>query len=621
MASNVANFILLLAIFSSFISNLFFFKKKYSHSIKFFNYSSLLVIFSFCLLVYFFCTSNFSISAVYENSHTLKPFFYKLAGTWGNHEGSLLLFVTIIAGFGSLFSYLFRKEEMYHFKSWVIFFQNNIYLIFLIFLISTSNPFDMIVPHPQEGLGLNPILQDPLLVLHPPFLYLGYVGFSLTLSLVLSGLVLRQLDNNWASIVWPWVMIAWVFLSIGICLGSIWAYYELGWGGYWFWDPVENASLMPWLAATALIHSLLVLKTKNQMRNWTSLLAILTFSFSLLGTFLVRSGVLNSVHAFANDPERGVFILIIIFVITLASFIIHSIYSSRTISIGNNFFFSKESFLNINNLFLLFFLFVVLIGTIYPIILSIFNETISIGPVYYNTILAPFVFIFLLAMSVGPLLKWSNKINLSYFGFLFVTFSISLCLSILIIILTNQNQLALFLGLLTSLVLILTIIFEFVKNKLFLKAYYYPRVLSHLGVGILLLSIFLNGFYSESKDFEIQLGENKEFNNLSLKFVNQDIYKINNYLEMKTDFEISKDNQIFTLKPSVRRYFQPVQITSETSIQPTILSNHYLAVNFPNQNENVLGARYYFNFFIHGIWLGMFLIVVGGMFSAFKKRN
>ena len=178
-----------------------------------------------------------------------------------------------------------------------------------------------------------------------------------------------------------------------------------------------------------------------------------------------------------------------------------------------------------------------------------------------------------------------------------------------------------FLGLLTSLVLILTIIFEFVKDKLFLKAYYYPRVLSHLGVGILLLSIFLNGFYSESKDFEIQLGENKEFNNLSLKFVNQDIYKINNYLEMKTDFEISKDNQIFTLKPSVRRYFQPVQITSETSIKPTILSNHYLAVNFPNQNENVLGARYYFNFFIHGIWLGMFLIVFGGMFSAFKKRN
>ena len=409
MASSVANIILILSIFFSFLSNLFFFKKKIKLSIHTFNWSSILTITSFLLLIFYFSSSNFSISAVYENSHTLKPFFYKLSGTWGNHEGSLLLFILIIGLYGTLFSLFYNKNIT--FKSWVIFFQNNIYLIFLIFLIVKSNPFDLIIPTPKEGLGLNPILQDPLLVFHPPFLYLGYVGFSLTLSLVLAALVTKQLDSNWAKISWPWVMSSWVFLTIGITLGSVWAYYELGWGGYWFWDPVENASLMPWLAGTALIHSLLVLKIKNKMQNWTALLAILTFSLSLLGTFLVRSGILNSVHAFANDPDRGIFILVIIFLITAASLLIHTFYYSHTTNYKISFF-SKENFLNINNLFLLFFLFIILLGTIYPIILSALNESISIGPDYYNTILAPFIFIFLIAMSIGPILKWSQSIRL-----------------------------------------------------------------------------------------------------------------------------------------------------------------------------------------------------------------
>ena len=311
-------------------------------SIHTFNWSSILTIISFLLLIFYFSSSNFSISAVYENSHTLKPFFYKLSGTWGNHEGSLLLFILIVGLYGTLFSLFYNKNIT--FKSWVIFFQNNIYLIFLIFLIVKSNPFDLIIPTPEEGLGLNPILQDPLLVFHPPFLYLGYVGFSLTLSLVLAALVTKQLDSTWAKISWPWVMSSWVFLTIGITLGSVWAYYELGWGGYWFWDPVENASLMPWLAGTALIHSLLVLKIKNKMQNWTALLAILTFSLSLLGTFLVRSGILNSVHAFANDPDRGIFILVIIFLITTASLLIHIFYSSYTTNYKISFFFKRKFF-------------------------------------------------------------------------------------------------------------------------------------------------------------------------------------------------------------------------------------------------------------------------------------
>jgi len=617
MASSVANIILILSIFFSFLSNLFFFKKKNILSIHTFNLSSILITLSFFLLIFYFSTSNFSISTVYENSHTLKPFFYKISGTWGNHEGSLLLFILIVGLYGTLFSLIYNKNIT--FKSWVIFFQNNIYLIFLIFLILKSNPFDLIIPTPKEGLGLNPILQDPLLVFHPPFLYLGYVGFSLTLSLVLAALVTKQLDSTWAKISWPWVMSSWVFLTIGITLGSVWAYYELGWGGYWFWDPVENASLMPWLAGTALIHSLIVLKLKNKMQNWTALLAILTFSLSLLGTFLVRSGILNSVHAFANDPDRGIFILVIIFLITTVSLLIHTFYSSNTPN-NKNLFFSKENFLNINNLFLLFFLFIILLGTIYPIILSALNESISIGPDYYNTILAPFIFIFLIAMSIGPILKWTQNIGLKDTYFLLIVFFISIILSSLIIIFSKRNELILYLGLASSLVLILTILFEIYKSRYKVSIINVSRLSSHLGVGIFILSVFLNSYFSKTKDFEIQIGETKKFDNVSLNFTNQNIFKINNYLEMRTDFEILDNNKIFTLNPSIRRYFQPDQITSETSIKPTIMSNHYLVINFPDLNSKVIGARYYFNFFIHGIWFGLVLIIFGGILSVFKKR-
>ena len=617
MASSVANIILILSIFFSFLSNLFFFKKKIKLSIHTFNLSSILIISSFFLLIFYFSTSNFSISTVYENSHTLKPFFYKISGTWGNHEGSLLLFILIVGLYGTLFSLIYNKNIT--FKSWVIFFQNNIYLIFLIFLIVKSNPFDLIIPTPKEGLGLNPILQDPLLVFHPPFLYLGYVGFSLTLSLVLAALVTRQLDSTWAKISWPWVMSSWVFLTIGITLGSVWAYYELGWGGYWFWDPVENASLMPWLAGTALIHSLIVLKSKNKMQNWTALLAILTFSLSLLGTFLVRSGILNSVHAFANDPDRGIFILVIIFFITTVSLLIHTFYSSNT-SNNKNLFFSKESFLNINNLFLLFFLFIILLGTVYPIILSALNESISIGPDYYNTILAPFIFIFLIAMSIGPILKWSQNIGLKDIYYLLIVFFISIILSSLIIIFSKRNELILYLGLASSLVLIFTILFEIYKSSYKISIINLSRLSSHLGVGVFILSVFLNSYFSKTKDFEIQIGETKKFDNVSLNFTNQNIFKINNYLEMRTDFEILDNNKIFILNPSIRRYFQPDQITSETSIKPTLMSNHYLVINFPDLNSKVIGARYYFNFFIHGIWFGLILIIFGGILSVFKKR-
>ena len=355
------------------------------------------------------------------------------------------------------------------------------------------------------------------------------------------------------------------------------------------------------------------------MQNWTALLAILTFSLSLLGTFLVRSGILNSVHAFANDPDRGTFILVIIFLITTISLLIHTFYSSHTTNYKISFF-SKENFLNINNLFLLFFLFIILLGTIYPIILSALNESISIGPDYYNTILAPFIFIFLIAMSIGPILKWSQSIRLKDTYFFLIVFFVALVLSLLILIFSKRNELLLYLGLASSLVLIFTILFEVYKIRYKINVVNLSRLFSHLGVGIFILSVFLNSYFSKTKDFEIQIGETKKFDNVSLNLTNQNIFKINNYLEMKTDFEIKENNKLFTLKPSIRRYFQPDQITSETSIKPTLLSNHYLVINFPDLNSKVIGARYYYNFFIHGIWFGLILIIFGGILSVFNKR-
>ncbi len=324
----------------------------------FYKVSFYLILFSFFVLIVCFGISDFSIISVYENSHTDKPLFYKISAAWGNHEGSMLLFILVISLYGILFL-LNSKNINDSLRACTIFFQSIIQLIFLSFLIFTSNPFSKIFPVPVQGLGLNPILQDPLLAIHPPFLYLGYVGFSLVFSLLLAALILKQYNSGWASIAKKWIMLPWSFLSFGIGLGSFWAYYELGWGGYWFWDPVENASLMPWIASTALIHSIVVMEKLKKLFAWTAILTILTFILSLFGTFLVRSGVLNSVHAFANDPERGVFILIILGVFFGGALFLFALRASAMDSKGVFAMVSRESALIANNLLLAISCFVV----------------------------------------------------------------------------------------------------------------------------------------------------------------------------------------------------------------------------------------------------------------------
>ena len=393
-------------IFKSYISSKNFDKKIDQTFFATLSVQLFMTILSFFTLVFAFVFSDFSNITVFNNSHTLKPLFYKISGTWGNHEGSLLLWLLVLTFFLFIF-FVTSKKMNVRYRILTILFQEIIILGFLLFILFTSNPFLNILPIPNEGLGLNPILQDPALAIHPPLLYVGYVGTSIIFSASLAALITKTVDNVWASHIKNWILISWIFLSVGILLGSIWAYYELGWGGFWFWDPVENVSLMPWFCLTALLHSIIVLKNRNVFHSWTVILSITTFSLSMSGTFLVRSGILNSIHTFANDPSRGVFILtFLLFLVLLAVFIFFFNQKNFPDTYQRSFLVSRETSILINNWFMMFFLSVVLVGTAYPIFLEVINDAkISVGPPFYNKLIVPFLIPFLFFMALGPNIK------------------------------------------------------------------------------------------------------------------------------------------------------------------------------------------------------------------------
>ena len=397
------------------------------------------VVISFLCLIFSFVISDFSNETVFNNSHTTKPLFYKISGTWGNHEGSLLLWLLVLTLF--IFLFLVRtKNQPVKYKILTLVFQQIIIVGFFLFLIKTSNPFNYIFPIPTEGLGLNPILQDPALAIHPPVLYLGYVGSSIIFSSVLAATSLKIISTSWASHIKKWILISWIFLTLGILLGSIWAYYELGWGGFWFWDPVENVSLMPWLALTTLLHCILVLEKKSILTSWVIILSIATFTLSMCGTFLVRSGILNSVHTFANDPERGLFILVFLFILIFLSILIFFFFHNDNDRKSYSFFWlSKETSILINNWFMMYFLSVVLIGTVYPIFLDVISsQKISVGPPFYHKLIIPFLIPFLLMMAIGPKLKWI-KSQLEDKIYLISFLIISILLAFLVLKNFNQN--------------------------------------------------------------------------------------------------------------------------------------------------------------------------------------
>ncbi len=621
MASLIGSYSLILGFCCSLI--IFFFSvgnfknpKSFDYKILSFTFLQLFfVIVSFIGLIISFINSDFSNETVFNHSHTTKPLFYKISGTWGNHEGSLLLWLLVL----TLFIFLFlikSKKQPNNYRILTSMFQQIIIIGFFIFLIKTSNPFNYIFPIPKEGLGLNPILQDPALAIHPPILYLGYVGSSIIFSSALAATTLNFISKDWAKHIKVWVLISWIFLTLGILLGSIWAYYELGWGGFWFWDPVENVSLMPWLALTTLLHCILALEKRLILTSWVIILSIATFTLSMCGTFLVRSGILNSVHTFANDPERGLFILIFLFSLIFLSLFIFFFFHKNEKNNNNFFWLSKETSILVNNWFMMYFLSVVLVGTIYPIFLEVItSEKISVGPPFYNKLIIPFLIPFLLSMAIGPKLKWirseiQNKMYMVLF--LFISFFISF------IIINNLD----INFLINSILLTSSFYLFFITLRDFLIKGYQnlSQNLAHFGFSLLILSILFNNIYSTEVITNLKVGQTFKSQNLTIDFQSVDKKNEKNFEAIIGKFKIKElDNETVILNPELRVYNQPNIITSEAAIKTNLLKDRFITMNLVS-NQDYFNIRYQDKPFMIWIWLSVLLISFAGLMSLLKKK-
>ena len=625
MLSNFGNLLLFINIFLSFtiiysalrclkISGKFIPKTIYQIS----TLQSTLIIICFFTLIAGFIVSDFSLITVYQNSHSLKPIFYKISGTWGNHEGSLLLWVIIL----TIFSFLFLVITKNHPKEYRIFtlvIQNILILGFLFFILFNSNPFSAISPIPKEGLGLNPILQDPALAIHPPLLYLGFVGSSIYFSAAMASLITNYSQTAFAHSIKNWVLISWCFQTLGILVGSIWAYYELGWGGFWFWDPVENASLLPWFAMTALLHSLIVFEKRGLFYFWVITLCLLTFILSVTGTFLVRSGILNSVHTFASDPARGIYILLFLTLMIFSSiFLLFKKYKKENYDLNPN---SKETFILINNWFMMFYLITVLLGTIYPIFTDVLTgNKISIGPPFYNIVIIPVVVIFLLIMAIGPKVKWIKEKFENLKNYLFILLG-SILINFLIIFLFKSYSIISNLIITSSLFLIISSLIDalksFKKNRTD-----FARIISHASFGLLVMFIGLNDIFSIEKDYNIKLGETKNFDNYSIELQNLEIEKFSNYKAVIGSLEIknNKTNKKNILKPEIRIYENPQTLTYEAAIKTSVLKDYYLTMSNIDRSD-YYNIKFQKKPLMIWIWISVIMIVLGGFLRLFQNAK
>ena len=573
-----------------------------------------LVVQSFFCLIYSFIISDFSNETVYNNSHTTKPLFYKISGTWGNQEGRLLLWLLVLTLFIFLFL-IFSKKQPKKYRLLTLLFQQIIIIGFFLFVLFTSNPFNYLFPIPKEGLGLNPILQDPALAIHPPILYLGYVGSSIIFSSALSALICKNVNSFWAKHIKLWIFLSWIFLTLGIMIGSIWAYYELGWGGFWFWDPVENVSLMPWICLTALLHTIIVLEKRQVLKLWTLILSISTFAFSMTGTFLVRSGILNSVHTFANDPTRGLFILIFLFVLILLSLLILFFYQSESLNSQKKFFFlSKETSILVNNWFMMYFLSVIFIGTTYPIFLEVLtNEKISVGPPFYQKLLVPFLVPFLIFMAFGPNLKWiKNSFKKIKFKQI-VPFLISIISAYLIMVKRNPEYLF------STILFVSAFYLFFITSKDLIKKTNHPsQKISHFGFSLLVLAILLNSVFADEFSANMKIGDEVKFKNSFIKFKKIETYEKKNYKSIVADFEIENKKKIINLNPEIRIYNQPKILTSEADIKLSFFSDKFLVMNLLKEDD-FFNVRYQIKPFMIWIWISALLLALGGFLGVIRK--
>ena len=593
----------------------------------------ILIYVAFAALMHAYVTSDFSVQNVFENSHSAKPMLYKISGVWGNHEGSMLLWVFILAIFGAAVA-LFGDNLPPTLKARVLAVQGSIGTAFLLFIVMTSNPFARLDPAPIEGNGLNPLLQDPALAFHPPFLYAGYVGLSVAFSFAIAALIDGKVDAAWARWVRPWTLAAWMFLTIGISMGSWWAYYELGWGGWWFWDPVENASFMPWLVSTALLHSAIVVEKRNALKVWTVLLSILAFSLSLLGTFLVRSGVLTSVHAFAVDPERGVFILAILCFFIGGALTLFA-WRAPTLKAGGFFSpISREGGLVLNNLFLCAACASVLIGTLYPLGLeTLTGEKISVGPPYFDLTFGPIMLPLLLLVPVGALLSWKRADLSAALQRLWVAAALAVGLGLLILVFTQRGPwlaplgIALgawlffgsFVGLANRIAFFRTSLATSLSRLFGLPRSVLGMTLAHAGLGVMIVGIVCISLWKVEHILTMKQGDRTEVGSYTVEFTSETPITTENYTGLAGHFRIYRGDKELATVISEKRNFKPSGNTTEVGLLQTLLGDVYVVMGDKTADGGRV-VRMYYNPFVTLIWLGALIMFIGGGLSLTDRR-
>ncbi|MDZ4791484.1 MAG: heme lyase CcmF/NrfE family subunit [Hyphomicrobiales bacterium] len=641
MVAEIGQFALILALSLALAQSIVPLIGTHLGDLKLMNFGSsaaigqmLFLIVAFAALVASYVMSDFSVLNVAENSNSAMPMIYKVTATWGNHEGSMLLWVLILALFGGAVA-IFGDNLPVSLKARALAVQGMVGLGFLAFILFTSNPFTRLDPAALDGQDLNPLLQDIGLAIHPPFLYLGYVGFSMAFSFSVAALMEGKVDASWARWVRPWVLAAWCFLTIGITLGSFWAYYELGWGGWWFWDPVENASFMPWLTGTALLHSALVVERRQALVNWTILLGILTFSLSLIGTFLVRSGVLTSVHSFAVDPARGVFILGLIVLTTGGALALYA-YRAPSFKQGTPFGpVSRESSLVLNNVLLVSAAATVFIGTFYPLLIeAISSDKISVGPPFYNLTFVPMMIPLLVVMAVGPMLKWKRDAirnaltklmrpaiiaGLAAAAIVIATFGVhaiaAICLGLAIWVIAAS------LAILVHRVRLGQVPFATsVHLAQITPRSVYGLVIAHAGIGIAVAGMTAMSAWQQEEIRALPVGGQIEVGGYQVMLKSVGPENGPNYVAERAVFDIKSDGQLVTTLFSERRFYQVRRFqTTEAGIHTNLISNVYVAMGEKN-NNNEWTVRAYYHPLATWIWFGPMIMALGGFVSLSDRR-
>jgi cytochrome c-type biogenesis protein CcmF len=581
---------------------------------KVYTHSSLLLATSFSIYVWLAISDNFSVLYIAQHSNSNLPTFYKITSIWSAHEGSMFLWILFLVLWGALFNFVTQNSQDLKVKSMGVI--SIIIVGFLLFLLLTSNPFETILPiAPINGADINPVLQDPALAIHPPFLYMGYIGFVIAFAHAIAFMVEGNSSIKWESLVRTWSIAAWVFLTIGITLGSWWAYYELGWGGYWFWDPVENVALMPWLAATAFIHSLSVSSKSSSLRIWTILLSIIVFSLSLFGAFIVRSGIIDSVHSFANDPERGLYLLTFIGILIIGSM---TLFSSRFSMLSSGSLiktFSKESFISINNIFFGVLVFSTMLGILYPLIYeSIYEQKISVGAPFYNAIFVPMAVIacVFLFFSIGA--KWQRKLVISSFA---NSISLSALVSCFLVFLVYRflgvhgvwELISIFAG---SIIIVryLFVIWNYLSKKKYSNPF---SIIAHIGLGVLMISIALNNELSTERALNIKINQSDTYQGYQIELTDLKLVKQSNHDSIQAVFLITDPiGNNFYLKPEKRKYFARGQITTETDIHVTLLKDIYITIGDQLEDGSWI-VNIQFNYFIRWIWFSAIMMGFAGV--------